>query len=106
MYVLFSPALPQVPKLVVTEASENWLKVTWNAFESEKFFYKLVVKQGGTEIFSGRADHLALKLEDLKKETFTCMAYLSVCTEILKCNSTSKGIELQTGGPASSSSGK
>lgn len=104
MYIFFSPVLPKVPKLVVTEASKNWLKVWWNAVKSQKFFYKLVVKQGETEIFNKRVDNVPLKLEDLN-EGKVYMAYLSVCTETSKCNSTSKGTELQTVVPASDSSG-
>ena len=104
MYALFSPALPKAPNIVVTEASKNWLKVSWNVVESEKFFYKLVVKQGGKETFNGRVDDLPLKLD--LKEGNVYVAYLSVCTETSKCNSTSKGMELQTSVPASGSSGK
>ena len=98
--------IPEVPKLVLTEASGKWLKVTWDAVKSDKFYYKLTVKKGEEDFFSEKVNNVPFKLEGLKEgEIYT--AYLFVCyTETSKCKSTSKGMELQTVAPTAGSSGK
>lgn len=75
--------------------SEKWVKVAWDADKSEKFFYRLVIKQGESVVFDKRVDNGTLKVDDLM-EGKMYKATLFVCTEKSNCKSNSKVMELQT----------
>ncbi|CAB4041740.1 receptor-type tyrosine- phosphatase S-like, partial [Paramuricea clavata] len=93
-YLVASTKFPEIPKLVLIEESRKWLKVSWKAVKYEKFFYKLMIKEGGTVIFNKRVDKVPFILKDLK-EGKSYKAYLSVCTKKSYCKSTnSTGMEL------------